>query len=46
MCKQQQQDEQLLDLQVKYPDIHLEVIDEDVDYIIYCVNAGDNPHEQ
>ena len=45
--KQQQQDEQLLALQVKYPEQYIyKSLDEDVDDIICYVRQGDNPDEQ
>ena len=47
--EQQQQDEQLLALQVKYPEQYMYIyksLDEDVDDIICYVRPGDNPDEQ
>ena len=45
--KQQQQDEQLLALQVKYPQQYIyKSLDKDVDDIICDVHPGDNPDEQ
>jgi hypothetical protein len=45
--EQQQQDEQLLALQVKYPEQYIyKSLDEDVDDIICYVRPGDNPDEQ
>ena len=47
ICEQQQQDEQLLDLQVKYPEQYIyKSLDEDVDDIICYVRQGDDPDEQ
>ena len=45
--KQQQQDEQLLALQVKYPDQYIyKSLDKDVEDIICHVHQGDSPNEQ
>ncbi len=47
MRKQQQEDEQLLALQVKYPEQYIyKSLDEDVDDIICYVCPGDNPDKQ
>ena len=47
ICKQQQQDEQLLTLQVKYPDQYIYTsLDKEVDDIMWYVHQGDNPDEQ
>jgi hypothetical protein len=47
ICQQQQQDEQLLTLQVKYPEQYIyKSLDKDVDDITCYVRPGDNPDEQ
>ena len=47
ICKQQQQDDQLLALQVKYPEQYIyKSLDKDVDDIICYIPPGDNPDEQ
>jgi hypothetical protein len=47
ICKQQQQDEQLLALQLKYPDQYIyKSLDQDVDDITCYVHQGDNPDKQ
>jgi hypothetical protein len=47
ICKQQQQDKQLLALQVMYPEQYIyKSLDEDVDYITCYVRPGDNPDNQ
>ena len=47
MCEQQQQVQQLLALQAKYPEQCMyKTLDEYLDYIICYVCPGDNPDEQ
>jgi hypothetical protein len=47
ICKQKQQDEQLLALQVKHPEQYIyKSLDKDVDDTICYVQPGDNPDKQ
>ena len=47
VCKQQQQDEQLLALQIKYPEQYMyKSIDEDLKGITCYAHHRDNPNKQ